>query len=222
MCSKCHSLYTFEEAYEKRGSQFIIKMCEHKDEIGCTCRTPLLRRIITHNKKPLVYPCLICPYNDVTQTLGILFGRKGFYERCESSRMQESSDTMITDVFQGQMWKHLQDNNGMNFLSQKNHYGLFLNVDWYKPYKNQNYSIGVIYMVILNLPREVRYKRENVILVGLIPGPTEPPLTINSYITPLVSKLLKLWNGIRIHVGEGELQTFWCALVGAGCDLPAG
>ena len=222
VCPKCHSLYTFEETYEKRGGQFIIKTCQHKDEIGRTCHKPLLRRIVTHNKKPLVYPHLIYPYNDVIHTLGILFGQKGFYEKCESLRTEGSTDTDMTDVFHGQMWKDLRDDNGMNFLSQKNHYGLFLNVDWYKPYKNQKYSIGVIYMVILYLPREVRYKRENVILVGLIPGPTEPPLTINSYITPLVFELLKLWNGIQVSVGEEKLQTIWCALVGVGCDLPAG
>ena len=42
-----------------------------------------------------------------------------------------------------------------------------MNVDWYQPYKNRKCSVGVMYMVVLNLPREIHYKRENVILVGL-------------------------------------------------------
>ena len=38
----------------------------------------------------------------------------------------------------------------------------------------------------MNLPRLVRFKRENIIIVGLIPGPSEPPGTINTYLSPLV------------------------------------
>lgn len=64
-------------------------------------------------------------------------------------------------------------------------------------------------MVLLNLPRDVRYKRENVILVGLIPGPKEPPLTINSYITPLVSELLELWEGIDIQFRDGQERVYF-------------
>ena len=67
--------------------------------------------------------------------------------------------------------------------------------------------------LILNLPREIRYKRENVILVGLIPSPKEPPLTITSYISPLVSELLELRYGVimeRTPSREGFLCYCWC------------
>ena len=33
---------------------------------------------------------------------------------------------------------------------------------------------GVLYMVILNLPHAIRFKPENVLIVGIIPGPSEP------------------------------------------------
>ena len=59
-----------------------------------------------------------------------------------------------------------------------NNFGLLLNIDWVKPYKQIEYSVGVMYLVILNLPHPVHFKRENVILFGVIPGPCEPPLTI--------------------------------------------
>ena len=36
------------------------------------------------------------------------------------------------------------------------------------------YSTGVIYLTSLNLPRNERYKPENIILIGIIPGPKEP------------------------------------------------
>ncbi len=171
VCPKCHSLYTFEETFEKRGHQYVIKTCRHTHATHhWVCGMPLLKRIVTRNGKPQVYPHLIYAYNDIIPTLTRLFGRKGFHAL--SGSMEGMSD-----VFDGRMWKTFEAADGTTFLSQQNHYGLFINVDWYQPYKHRKYSIGVIYMVLLNLPREVRYKRENVILVGLIPGPKEPPLT---------------------------------------------
>ena len=55
-------------------------------------------------------------------------------------------------------------------------------------------------MSILNLPRESRFKQENTILVGLIPGPHEPSRDINTFLKPLVDDLLKLWEGVEMHL----------------------
>ena len=53
-------------------------------------------------------------------------------------------------------------------------------------------------MSVLNLPRECRFKQENTILVGLIPGPHEPSHDINTFLKPLVEDLLKFWNGVIV------------------------
>ena len=57
-----------------------------------------------------------------------------------------------------------------------------LNCDWFQPFERTQYSVGVLYAVILNLPRSIRFKPENVLIIGIIPGPDEPPLVINSYL----------------------------------------
>ena len=46
-----------------------------------------------------------------------------------------------------------------------------MNVDWFQTFKHIAYSVGVIYAVIINLPRAMRYKEENVMIIGIIPGP---------------------------------------------------
>lgn len=62
-----------------------------------------------------------------------------------------------------------------------------------QPFKYSNYSIGAIYLSILNLPREERFKKKNMILVGLIPDmKSEPP--INSFIEPFVEELREAWH----------------------------
>ena len=51
-------------------------------------------------------------------------------------------------------------------------------------------------MAVLNLPREISFLPENVILIGIIQGPHEPSKNINSFLRPLVDDLHDLWNGV--------------------------
>ncbi|OAD65932.1 hypothetical protein PHYBLDRAFT_102198, partial [Phycomyces blakesleeanus NRRL 1555(-)] len=74
-----------------------------------------------------------------------------------------------------------------------------------------------------NLPRNERYKPENTLLVGLMPGPKEPKSEeINHHLRPMVDDLIRLYEGLAI-------PTFECpsgvcvraALMMVACDIPA-
>ena len=78
-------------------------------------------------------------------------------------------------------------------------------------------------MCVLNLPCESRYKQENVILVGLIPGPHEPKHDINTFLRPLVEDLLELWKGVSFNICSlRSSKVTRCALIRIACDIPAG
>lgn len=98
--------------------------------------------------------------------------------------------------------------------------GLLINVDWFQPYKHVQYSVGAIYIAILNFPRTLRYRRENMILVGVIPGPHEPSIHINSFLEQLVHDLLKLWHGVEMLTSEGA-QIICAAGLCNSSDIPA-
>ena len=49
---------------------------------------------------------------------------------------------------------------------------------------------GAIYIVIVSLPRSDRFKEENVIVVGTIPGPNEPKQNIKYFVAPPVHRQL--------------------------------
>ena len=100
----------------------------------------------------------------------------------------------VFDVFYCQIWKDVGD-----FLSQSFNYALMINVDWFQPFKHTPYSVGVIYVTVINLPCHLRHNRENIILVGIIPGPQEPSHDINTFIRPMVDELLTFWNGIQFE-----------------------
>ena len=81
-----------------------------------------------------------------------------------------------------------------------------------------------MYLTIMNLPRSVRFKRENVILIAIIPGPNEPH-DINTYIEPLVNEFIDLWTGMKFQINTGshlKNVTVRGALLSIACDLPAG
>ena len=134
-------------------------------------------------------------------------------------------DECLKDVYDGRIRKKFLDLEGDPFLNDDHEYAFMINVDWFQPYKHLNYSVGAIYLSVFNLPRQSRYKLQNIILVGIISGPCEPELNINEYIDPLVEELLKFWSGIELEVRCGvyvHRQLVRCALLCCSCDLPAG
>ena len=73
----------------------------------------------------------------------------------------------------------------------------------------------------MNLPRKERFLQENVILVGVIPGPSEPSLHINTFLTPLVTELKQLWKGVPLKNSFGHPVLTRAALLCCSCDIPA-
>ena len=71
------------------------------------------------------------------------------------------------------------------------------------------------------MPRIARYKEEYIILIGIIPGPTEPSLSLNSYLTPLVQELQIGWTSGLIHDKYGTVVKVRVALSCVACDIPA-
>ena len=128
---------------------------------------------------------------------------------------------LLCDIYDGQIWKELSQsyleltpNDGVLPLC------LALNVDWFQPFKHTRYSVGALYLSILNLPRSLRFKEENIILVGIIPGPKEPPLNINSFLQPLVSDLSKLFHGVKMTL-LGITLNVRAMINLVVCDIPA-
>ena len=104
---------------------------------------------------------------------------------CEQWRSRQVKPGVMEDIFDGDLWKDFQVYEGTPFLPCI----WVINLDWFQ---HSKYSIGAIYLTIMNLPRSECYKPENVILVGIFPGPSEPS-DINSFLDPLVKDILG-WN----------------------------
>ncbi len=62
-----------------------------------------------------------------------------------------------------------------------------------------------IYLTCLNLPRELRFKRCNIIVLGIIPSLKDGKETssINPLLKPIVDDLGKLFDGVNFDTPEG-------------------
>ena len=114
---------------------------------------------------------------------------------------------------------------GVPFLDVPGNLVFMLNIDWFQPFERAQYSVGVVYLVIQNLPREVRFKPENIVIVATIPGPKEPSRDdLNPYLECMVNDLLKLWDGVQLKTANSSLRPsrlIIAALVYISSDLPA-
>lgn len=221
VCPNCLSLFKYKHCLEKRANRMLIRSCNECDQKKK--HSPLLKEIITSTGSRKYYPYLVFPNACLVSSLQSLFSRPGFYQQCEHWRQDFSEECFhLHDIYCGKLWKDFLQVDGKPFLEVPNNIAFMLNIDWFQPFKHRTYSIGVLYLAIVNLPRAIRFKRENIILVGLIPGPKEPSLDLNTYLSPLVSDLLALWDGVIISTADSGSQLIRCALICVGCDLPAG
>ena len=181
VCSSCHSLYNFNDCLEGIGTRRCSRQCGYvqfpnhpRKSFRQPCGNTLLRTVKRLNGTSFK-PSKVYSYQSLRDGISRLLKRKGFLEKCELWRQRPSNPDFLSDIYDGKVWKDFDV-----FLSQEFSWCLALNVDWFQPYTHVTDSVGVLYLVILNLPRDERYKFENMLLVGIIPGPHEPSLNINS------------------------------------------
>lgn len=64
--------------------------------------------------------------------------------------------------------------------------------------RQKNFSLWPIILINYNLPPAERVKTRNIILLGFVPGPTHPK-DIDSFLAPLVNKMLSLRHGVKSY-----------------------
>ena len=123
-----------------------------------------------------------------------MFRREGFENSLRHWVDRLSFSSILTDIYDGVVWKTFKESDAetsSNFFRAEiadSNLGLMLNLDWFQPFDGTTHSTGVLYAAICNLPRNIRFKRENLIILGILPSPNEVSLhKINHYLAPIVN-----------------------------------
>ena len=191
VCLKCKTLYNFDECVCQRpNGEVVSAKCSHvsyprhpHQARRRPCGSVLMKVMRSRAGKTFLFPRQVYCFKKVTDSLQDLINKRNFMENCEKWRncSTQLPDNVLGVCFDGRVWKEFQYVDREPFLAIPNNFGLMLNVDWFQPTLHGSESIGVIYMVVMNLPREECFKPENLIIVGIIPGPKEPKHQINSF-----------------------------------------
>lgn len=68
---------------------------------------------------------------------------------------QRSEEGELCEVWDGQMWN---DEPWKTYFATTTNLGLQFYVDWFQPFKRTVHSTGSIFLTIMNLPVDLRYK----------------------------------------------------------------
>lgn len=226
VCRKCSSVYKLEDCKDRNGRvrkcQFVLFPNHPQSHMRKPCDMLLLKSVELPSNKKILYPYLTYCYLSIETSLQAMLLRPSFLTECNKWRTRTVKNNVLQDIYDGRLWDEFQVHDGLPFLSCPLSFAFTINLDWFQPFKHSTYSIGAIYMTVLNLPRNLRNKQENVLLVGLLPGPSEPS-NINGFLEPLVNELNEFWQGKELKIyNELDKMLVRCALLCASCDLPAG
>ena len=162
LCVEDVTVFLFSECIEGQGVTQRSKNCayvafplypqQHKRN---PCGTLLLKTVELSTGRTYFYPFLTYCYLNLDVSLQSIFKRPDFYNQCEHWRAREQKDDIFNDVYDGNIWKEFQQHNSSPFLSEPGNYAFMMNLDFFQPYKHVQYSMGAIYLTILNLPRSV-------------------------------------------------------------------
>ena len=165
---------------------------------GKECGASLAKKVILSHGKVCFYPHKLYCFNSVIDQVEGLLKRSGIPEMCKQWREREVKENLFADFYDGDIWKDFLTYKGKDFLNVPRNLVFAINVDWFQPFKRRNdRSVGVIYLVLLNLPREQRFKWENIIVAGVIPEMSKGHKSLNTF-----------WNRLSVNYGLERCQAF--------------
>ena len=225
-CPQCNSIYKYQNAvYTDKDNIMRSKSCSFipfpnhpQERFRSPCGAIMMKSVCSiDGKSNYLYPLKVYTYQKLKISLERLINRPDILDNLKK-KINNTDGAYMSDIYHGSLWKELLDCENNLFFRDSRNLGGMMNVDWFQPLTNSEHSIGVIYMVLLNLSRDIRFKRENVIIVGIIPGPREPELHINSFLSPFVDELLLFWRGVYLRE-NGNNMLYRFALITSSSDF---
>lgn len=135
----------------------------------------------------------------------------------------------INDIFDGSHYRSLRDTavtvNGKvyahRFFGDSRDIALGFSTDGFTPFKRGKQTCWPLILYNMNLPPEERFHKDNIICVGVIPGPKKPH-DPDSFLWALVEELLMLAIGIAVFdVTLAAMFLLRVFLIILGGDIPA-
>lgn len=193
----CSAIYApIPGLHDDEGFSYPLRCSQVK--FGKSCDTLLVGKACTIiNGVSVPRPIKPYPYHHFNDHVASMLSRPGIETALRNHMYKGTLQEEISDIMSSKTLREFRDATGQLFIREAGtelRLVWALCVDWYNPRTNKasgkSVSTGVIAMICLSLPPEIRYLEENVYLCGIIPGPHEPSVdATNHFMEPLMHDL---------------------------------
>lgn len=179
---------------------------------------------------------LFCSIEENRRKIQYEFSRETVYK----PMYPDSEENTLEDFFDGKIYKECAARN----INSNNLY-INLHVDAFQPFKNSsNHSMVMVMVTLMNLPPEIRYrlfyknlvpaltgkrncyspihryKEENVLILGILPGPNKP-YDLFSFLYPWISEIMVMEDkGLVVKTNSNQDLVYKVFLVSVVGDIP--
>lgn len=199
-CPVCYCLYPYDGPDHPTVTHCTYK----KTPESSPCTTTLWKTYDIGRSPTRLVPCRKYLHQDLKYWLGRLLSRVQMENIIDDYPLGLLADHggPVHDIWQSKVFSRLRDASGQPFFPGPTAEGrvvFSLSVDGFNPFHmktaKQTASSTCIWLVLLNLPPHLRYLPENILLVGVIPGPGKPStVQINHALKLVVEDLLEFWG----------------------------
>ena len=164
-----------------------------------TCPKCKADRYKSDGKTPQAY----FHYLPLIPRLRAMVSNSSYAKKMQYRSKHQHDPTKITDIFDGAHYRSLletpvtigDEELPMWFFSDPRDIALGFSTDGFGPFKQRNKTAWPLIIFNYNIPPKERFRKENIISLGTIPGPKKPADT-DSFLWPLVQELLQLAIGV--------------------------
>lgn len=99
-----------------------------------------------------------------------------YWDKLQYPFERQTSTGLIKDIQDGDVIKHLMKPGG--FLSVPEHLGLVINTDGVQTFNSSKHSIWPVFLMITNLPPDIRMLQKHLLLAGAWFGRNKPDMSL--------------------------------------------
>lgn len=153
---------------------------------------------------------------NIISQLREMFKRPNFYNDLQCRFHLQRNPNEMVDIYDSKLYKSWFSN---GFFQNPSNISFTWYTDGVPVYKSSKVSMWPIYLVINELPFEMRMERENMLLAAIWYGPQKPDFSM--FFDSLTLSLTKMKEGITVKLSAEERITVRGILLFGTCDLPA-
>lgn len=185
------------------------------------CGSQLVKEKVLASGQNKFHPLKVYFYKSIQESLQCLLSCPGFSLLCSTWKTRKIPQDILEDIYDGSVWKSFSslfassDKDKMNL-------GLMINCDWFQPFKcRSNNSVGALYAVVVNLPWSMRFKPENVLLIGILLPLSKEPASLKTFLHPVIKERQALDRGVEMKLSDNTTLTVMAELLCALSDIHA-